>query len=83
MARRYLINYENDKGAIDLAGMARLATVLRVPMAYLVAEDDIIADAIMVLSKLTYEDRRILARRLRLEADTFAGRFVGESKLGD
>lgn len=81
MASRYLTPYESDNGKIDLSGIARLATILRVPVAYLVAEDDIIADAIIVLSKLPYEDRRNLARRLKLEADTFAGQAIeGENK---
>ncbi len=81
MASRYLTPYESDNGKIDLSGIARLATILRVPAAYLVAEDDIIADAIIVLSKLPYEDRRNLARRLKLEADTFAGQAIeGEDK---
>ncbi len=83
MASRYLSRYENEKGTIDLAGIARLAKVLRVPMAYLVADDDIMADTVVILAKLSYEDRRHLARRLKLEAATFVGEAVeGEAATG-
>lgn len=50
--------YETEVSGIDLDGLSRLAKVLDVPMAYLVAEDASVAEAILALSQLSVEDRR-------------------------
>ncbi|WP_313229784.1 helix-turn-helix transcriptional regulator [Stenotrophomonas acidaminiphila] len=49
--------YETEVSGIDLDGLGRLAEVLGVPMAYLVAEDEVIANAILVLSRMNHEER--------------------------
>lgn len=49
--------YENETSGIDLDGLGKLADTLGVPMAYLVAEDDQTADAILALGKMSPEDR--------------------------
>ncbi|KLB08163.1 hypothetical protein SM40611_22600, partial [Xanthomonas hortorum pv. gardneri] len=49
--------YENETSGIDLDGLGKLADTLGVPMAYLVAEDDDMADAILSLGEMSSEDR--------------------------
>nr|WP_243849076.1 helix-turn-helix transcriptional regulator [Xanthomonas sp. CFBP 8151] len=49
--------YENETSGIDLDGLGKLADTLGVPMAYLVAEDDQTAEAILALGKMSPEDR--------------------------
>ncbi|MGY4883844.1 XRE family transcriptional regulator [Xanthomonas citri pv. eucalyptorum] len=49
--------YENETSGIDLDGLGKLADTLGVPMAYLVAEDDDMADAILSLGEMNLEDR--------------------------
>ncbi|CEI11357.1 conserved hypothetical protein [Xanthomonas citri pv. citri] len=49
--------YENETSGIDLDGLGKLADTLGVPMAYLVAEDDDMADAILRLGEMSSEDR--------------------------
>lgn len=49
--------YENETSGIDLDGLGKLADTLGVPMAYLVAEDDDIARAILALSQMAPEER--------------------------
>ncbi|XHH27940.1 helix-turn-helix transcriptional regulator [Xanthomonas euroxanthea] len=49
--------YENETSGIDLDGLGKLADTLGVPMAYLVAEDDDIANAILALSQMAPEER--------------------------
>lgn len=49
--------YENETSGIDLDGLGKLADTLGVPMAYLVAEDDDMADAILSLGEMNSEDR--------------------------
>lgn len=49
--------YESQARGIDLDGLGKLAEVLQVPMAYLVAEDDATADALLALSRLSPEER--------------------------
>lgn len=44
--------YENETSGIDLDALGKLAETLNVPMAFLVAEDDLVAQAILALSKL-------------------------------
>lgn len=53
--------YENQTRGIDLDGLGKLAETLGVPMAYLVAEDEYIADAILALSQLSPEERKAAA----------------------
>ncbi|WP_209437460.1 helix-turn-helix domain-containing protein [Xanthomonas bromi] len=50
--------YENETSGIDLDGLGKLADTLGVPMAYLVAQDSDMADAILALGEMTPEDRR-------------------------
>ncbi|PPT93116.1 helix-turn-helix domain-containing protein [Xanthomonas arboricola] len=49
--------YENETSGIDLDGLGKLAETLGVPMAYLVAEDDQTAEAILAMGKMSAEDR--------------------------
>lgn len=49
--------YETEVSGIDLDGLGRLADTLGVPMAYLVAEDDDIAKAILALAQMAPEER--------------------------
>lgn len=57
--------YENQTRGIDLDGLGKLAETLGVPMAYLVAEDAFIADAILALSQLSEEERVAVVERLK------------------
>ncbi len=50
--------YENETSGIDLDGLGKLADTLGVPMAYLVAEDEETARAIMALAKMSARERR-------------------------
>ncbi|MCE4358708.1 helix-turn-helix domain-containing protein [Xanthomonas hortorum] len=50
--------YENETSGIDLDGLGKLAETLGVPMAYLVAEDEETARAIMALAKMSARERR-------------------------
>lgn len=56
--------YENETSGIDLDGLGKLAEVLGVPMAYLVAEDEAIAETILALSRMTPEERELVAKQL-------------------
>ncbi|MCC3253798.1 XRE family transcriptional regulator [Xanthomonas campestris] len=49
--------YESQARGIDLDGLGKLAEVLGVPMAYLVAEDEAMADAVLALAQLSPEQR--------------------------
>nr|WP_244664660.1 helix-turn-helix transcriptional regulator [Xanthomonas phaseoli] len=49
--------YESQARGIDLDGLGKLAEVLDVPMAYLVADDADMADAVLVLAQLSPELR--------------------------
>lgn len=44
--------YENETSGIDLDALGKLAQTLNLPMAFLVAEDDLMAQAILALSQL-------------------------------
>lgn len=59
--------YETEVSGIDLDGLGRLAEVLGVPMAYLVAEDEATAAVVLALSKLTASQRAALAKKLAQE----------------
>lgn len=50
--------YENETSGIDLDGLGKLAEVLGVPMAYLVAEDETIAEAILALAEMPPKERK-------------------------
>lgn len=56
--------YENETRGIDLDGLGKLAEVLGVPMAYLVAADEDTATAVLALAHMTPEDRAKAVRRL-------------------
>lgn len=56
--------YENETSGIDLDGLGKLAQVLGVPMAYLVAADEATAEAILALSQMTPEERAVAVKRL-------------------
>lgn len=56
--------YETEVSGIDLDGLGRLAEVLGVPMAYLVAEDEDTAAVVLALSRLTASERAALAKKL-------------------
>ncbi len=49
--------YESQARGIDLDGLGKLAEVLGVPMAYLVAEDAATAEAVLALAQLSPEQR--------------------------
>jgi len=49
--------YEAEVIGIDLDGLGKLAEVLGVPMAYLVAQDDATVEAVLMISELKPEDR--------------------------
>lgn len=57
--------YETEVSGIDLDGLGRLADVLGVPLAYLVAQDAQTAEAILTLSQMTSEQREEALRSLR------------------
>ncbi len=57
--------YERETSGIDLDGLAELAETLRVPMAYLVAEDEPTADILLLLSELSAKERSELATCLK------------------
>ena len=56
--------YENETSGIDLDGLGKLAEVLGVPMAHLVAEDEAIAEPILALARMTPEERALVANQL-------------------
>lgn len=62
--------YERETSGVDLAGLAHLAEALRVPMAYLIAEDESTADIVLAVSKLSARERKELALRLKEQVGT-------------
>ncbi|HHA2464322.1 helix-turn-helix transcriptional regulator [uncultured Stenotrophomonas sp.] len=65
--------YESQARGIDLDGLGKLAEVLGVPMAYLVAEDDATADALLALAQLSPTQRTKAVEALLKFAATGAG----------
>lgn len=61
--------YETEVSGIDLDGLGRLADVLGVPMAYLVAQDAQTAEAILTLSQMTSEQREKALKAVRAIPD--------------
>ncbi|TPD61222.1 helix-turn-helix domain-containing protein [Stenotrophomonas maltophilia] len=59
--------YETEVSGIDLDGLGKLAEVLGVPMAYLVAEDEATAAVVLALSKLPPRQRAALAKKIAEE----------------
>ncbi len=57
--------YETEVSGIDLDGLGRLAEVLGVPMAYLVAEDEETAEAILCLGDMSGKERAQAMELLR------------------
>lgn len=57
--------YETEVSGIDLDGLGRLAEVLGVPMAYLVAEDQETAEAILCLGGMSGKERTQAMELLR------------------
>ncbi|WP_051547344.1 helix-turn-helix domain-containing protein [Lysobacter capsici] len=64
LASSRINRYESEARGIDLDGLGKLAETLGLPMAYLVAPDEHVAEAIHALSKLTPEDRAQVVRVL-------------------
>lgn len=62
--------YETESSGVDLDGLGKLAETLRVPMAYLVAEDEATAEILLSLATLSAGERRKLAARLKEEFPT-------------
>ncbi|WP_238150340.1 helix-turn-helix domain-containing protein [Xanthomonas arboricola] len=59
--------YESQARGIDLDGLGKLAEALQVPMAYLVAEDEATADAVLALAQLSSEQRaKVVAAIIKL-----------------
>jgi transcriptional regulator with XRE-family HTH domain len=52
LASSRINRYENETSGIDLDALGKLAQTLNLPMAFLVAEDDLMAQAILALSQL-------------------------------
>ncbi|WP_405051692.1 helix-turn-helix domain-containing protein [Stenotrophomonas pigmentata] len=65
--------YESQARGIDLDGLGKLAEVLGVPMAYLVAEDEAMADAVLALAQLSPEQRAKAVAALLKAAGTDDG----------
>ncbi|MFS8461108.1 helix-turn-helix transcriptional regulator [Xanthomonas campestris pv. raphani] len=65
--------YESQARGIDLDGLGKLAEVLQVPMAYLVAEDEAMADAVLALAQLSPEQRAKAVASLLKAAGTGGG----------
>ncbi|WP_274395141.1 helix-turn-helix domain-containing protein [Xanthomonas campestris] len=66
--------YESQARGIDLDGLGKLAEVLQVPMAYLVAEDEATADAVLALAQLSPEQRaKAVAALLKAAGETDGG----------
>jgi transcriptional regulator with XRE-family HTH domain len=57
--------YEQKKSGIDLKGLAKLAETLKVPMAYLVSEDEAMAEVLLWLSEVSPEERDELVALLK------------------
>ena len=56
--------YEHGKHEPDFGTLERLAGVLGVPTAYFYAVDDLLAEAILALEKLSESEKRKLIRKL-------------------
>lgn len=52
LASARINRYEQETSGIDLDNLGKLADTLKVPVAFLVAEDDLTAQAILALSRL-------------------------------
>lgn len=69
-----LINrYERERNQADMTKAAELASALDVPVAYLFAEDDDLAAAILAFAKLSSAERQ----RMRQELERLAGQQPG------
>lgn len=69
-----LINrYERERNQADMTKAAELASALDVPVAYLFAEDDDLAAAILAFAKLPADERQ----RMREELERLAGHQPG------
>lgn len=69
-----LINrYERERNQADMTKAAELAKALDVPVAYLFAEDDELAAAILAFAKLSSAERQ----RMREELERLAGQQPG------
>ena len=58
--------YETEVSGIDLDGLGRLAEVLGLPMAYLVAEDELTAEIILAVGRMSDDEKRQLAAKLAI-----------------
>jgi transcriptional regulator with XRE-family HTH domain len=69
LASARINRYEQETSGIDLDALGKLAETLDVPMAFLVAEDDLVAQAILALAKLPKAKRaRAVAALLEMTA---------------
>ncbi len=57
--------YERETSEPDFATASKLAKVLNVPLAYLLADSDALAELILAASQLSEEEQRQLAQSLR------------------
>lgn len=57
--------YERKVSGVDLEGLALLAETLKVPMAYLVAEDEATADLLLWFSETPAKERAALLAALK------------------
>lgn len=64
LASSRINRYETEVRGIDLDGLGKLAETLNLPMAYLVAADEHIADAIHALTQLSPSQRAEAVRFL-------------------
>ncbi|MEA9749421.1 helix-turn-helix domain-containing protein [Xanthomonas campestris pv. raphani] len=67
LASSQVNRYETEVSGIDLDGLGKLAEVLGVPMAYLVAEGEVTAAVILALSKLPARQLAALAKKIAEE----------------
>lgn len=65
--------YEKGRHTPDFSTARRLASVLDVPTPYLFAEDDTVADIILVLGSLSLRDRRKMLAELKSRSKTRPG----------
>lgn len=61
--------YEQQKSLCDMETAAQLADQLDVPLAYLFAESDLLADMILAFSNLTQADQKRMLAEIRRKAN--------------
>lgn len=65
LASTRINRYETQARGIDLDGLGELAAALGVPMAFLVAQDELTAEIVLMLAELPADERATFAAALR------------------